>query len=396
MDQTRDLSGQQFYRLTRLYPPPEFVKKADIAALCGEADMAPDAYGDPIHRMYPCHSQAATWTSMTFFLDKKAEHKPKDAEVIEQRILRFADYHGIPNAISDLQKKASSLTKEGEVTLSDEDFALVFTEGTDKQRHFPLRNSKEVKTAAAYLHKHRDYFPYLLRRDFADRVLNKAAQYGASLGDTNDYIERQAGHGACATKTAVDMLRDRVKAAQKGPGPFSDIQKQLLVLADMFEQHPSKLREPGVRVKLANVVDDYDRATGLYRDYGEKLLRPEDTLFELTREKMASVLKDHCSTTTGNIYKLADVERIKIDDVRDNLGDELADALKSVGPFVDSEKAAEIIPTMDRGLAETFDQLMISRGVRPMAKEASAEHVGLSRSYLRELAEDHLRHEAGA
>jgi hypothetical protein len=396
MDQTRDLSGQQFYRLTRLYPPPEFVKKADVTALCGDSDMPPDAYGDPIHRMYPCHSQAATWASMAFFLDKKAEHKPKDAEVIEQRIIRFADYHGIPNAIDELQKKASSLTKEGEVTLSDEDFALVFTEGTDKQRHFPLRNTKEVKTASAYLYKHRDFFPYNLRRDFADRVLQKAAQYGAALGETSDYIERQAGHGACATKTAVDMLRDRVKAAQKGPGPFSDVQKQLLVLADMFEQHPSRLREPGVRVKLASVVDDYDRATGVYRDYGNKLLRPEDVLFELTSEKMASVIRDHCSTTTGMIYKLADVEKLRIDDVRDNLGSELADALKTVGPFVDGEKAAEIIPTMDRGLAEMFDQLMISHGNRPMAKEASAESLGLSRSYLQELAGDHLRQEGKA
>ena len=396
MDQTRDLSGQQFYRLTRLFPPPEFVKKADISALCGDADMAPDAYGDPIHRMYPCHTQAATWTSMAFFLDKKAELKPKDAEIVEQRIIRFADYHGIPNAVEELQKKVASFTKEGEVTLSDEDFALVFTEGTDKQRHFPLRNAKEVKTAAAYLHKHRDYFPFVLRRDFADRVLQKAAQFGASLSDNNDYIERQAGHGACATKVAVEMLRDRVKAAQKGPGPFNDLQKQLLVLADMFEQHPSKLREPGVRVKLATVVDDYDRATGIYREYGERLVRPEDVLFEMTREKMASVVNEHCSTTTGNIYKLADVEKLSIDDVRDNLGNELADALKSVGMFVDSEKAAEIIPTMDRGLAEMFDQLMASRGIRPTAKEASAESLGLSHQHLRELAEFHLRQVAKA
>ena len=393
MDQTRDLSGQQFFRLTRLYPPPEFVKKADVTALCGDADMAPDAYGDPIHRMYPCHSQAATWTSMAFFLDKKAELKPKDAEVIEQRITRFADYHGIPNAIQQLQKQASSLTKEGEVILSDEDFAIVFTEGTEKQRHFPLRNTKEVKTAAAYLYKHRDYFPYNLRRDFADRVLQKSGQYRAGLGEHGDYIERQAGYGACSTKVAVDMLRDRVKAAQKGPGPFSDIQKQLSVLADMFEQHPSKLREPGIRVKLAGIVDDYDRSTGLCHDYGERLPRAEDVLFELTREKMASVIREHCSTTTGNIYKLADMERLPIAAVRDNLGNDLADALKSVGNFVDSEKAAEIIPTMDRGLAETFDQLMMSRGIRPMAKEASAESMGLSHSYLRELAADHLRHE---
>ena len=391
MDQTRDLSGQQLYRLTRVFPPPEFVKKADATTLCGEGEMPPDVYGDPVHRLFPCHSQAATWASMAFFMDKKAELKPKDAEIIEQRILRFADYHGIHNTIDELRQKAASAAKEGEMALTDEDYALVFTEGTDKQRHFPLRNSKEVKTAAAYLHKHRDYFPYILRRDFADRVLQKSAQFGADLGEFGDFVERLAGHGACATKTAVDMLRDRVKAAQVGAGPFSDLQRELLRLADMFEQYPSRLREPGIRVKLASVVDDYDKATGLCNNYGQYLIRPEDVLFELTREKMASVVSDHCSTTTGHIYKLADIERLPVDEIRNNLGDELADALKSVGPFVDSEKAAEVIPTMDRGIAELFDQLLYSRGITPVAKEASAESVGISRSYLRELAVDHLK-----
>lgn len=389
MDQSRDLSGQQLHRLTQLYSPPEFVKKADVEALCGNSDLPPDAYGDPIYRTFPCHSQAATWASMAFFIDKKASLKPKDAELIEQRILRFADYHGISNSVKELCQKAATFAKEGESALSDEDYALVFTEGTNKQRHFPLRNPAEVKVAAAYLQTHRDYFPYNLRRDFADKILQKAAEYGTGLGDHTDLIERLAGHGACAAKTAVAMLRDRVKAAQQGPGAHSDLQKELLRLADMFEQHPSKLREPSIRVKLAAVVDDYDRATGICHNYGQYLLRPEDTLFELTREKMASVVRDHCSTITGNIYKLADLERLRLDDIRDHLGDDLAAALKSVGVYVNSEKAAEVIPTMDRGMAEIFDNLMHAKGIQPIAKEASASVMGISHSHLKSLVEDH-------
>jgi hypothetical protein len=391
MDQSNDLSGQQLHRLTKLYVAPEFVKKADINSLCGEPDMSQDLYGDPIHKLYPCHSQTATWASMAFFLDKKAELKPNDAELIEQRIVRFADYHGIQHAINDLTKKAADNVTGTEAELPDDIFALVLTDSVDKRRHFPMRNAKEVKTAAAYLDKNRDYFPYNLRRDYADRVLQKSAQYGANLGEHVDFIERQAGHGACATKTAVCMLRDRVKAAQKGPGSMTELQTNMLQLADMFEQHPSKLREPGVRVKLASVVDDFDRATGLYRDYGEWLQRPEDVLFELTREKMASVVKDHCSTTTGNIYKLADVERLRIDDVRDQLGEEFADALKGIGAYVDSEKAAEVIPTMDRAFAELFDRLMAGKGAHPIAKEASAESIGLSRGYLMDLAKEYRK-----
>jgi hypothetical protein len=388
MDQTRDLSGQQLHRFATLYEAPDFVKKADVGALCGDPDMPSDVYGDPVHRIFPCHSQAATWASAAFFLTKRADLKPKDAEIIDQRIQRFAEYHGITRTINALRQKVASNVKNPLTDLSDEDFALVFVEGNDKRRHYPLRNAQEVKAAADYLMKHRDSFPYQLRRDFADKVLQKAAAYGVNLGEQTSYIERQAGYGACSTKVAVNMLKDRVRAAQKGPGQMTEMQQELLKLANMFERYPSKLREPGIRVKLAAVVDAYDRATGLNNSYGEWLQRPEDVLFELTNEKMASVVKDYCATITGNIYKLADLERIRTDDVRNYVGDDFADAVAGRDNYIDSEKAAAVIPTMDRGAAELFDQLMRELGIHPIAKEASADYLGLSRDYLRYLAND--------
>src|SRR5262245_32358894 len=105
MDQTRDLSGQQLHRFNRLYGAPDFVKQADVSALCGDTDLPPDVYGDPVHRIFPCHTAAATWASMAFFLNKKAELHEKDAEAIDHRIQHYAKYHGITNAISTLRQK---------------------------------------------------------------------------------------------------------------------------------------------------------------------------------------------------------------------------------------------------------------------------------------------------
>jgi hypothetical protein len=390
LDQTHDLSGQQLYRFEKLYEAPAFVKNADITTLCGES-LPPDNYADPVNHLFPCHTPAATWASTAFFLEKKSQLNRKDVPIIETRLKQFATYHQISQAIDKLHEKVAAVNTGDSLTkLSDDDFALVVTTNNSKYRDYPLRNSSEVKKAADYLAKYRDVFPYPVRRDFADRVLQKAAAFGAELGEQHDYITRQAGYGACATKTAVAMLRERVSASQNGPGELSDAQKEMLKLAQLLERKPSKLREPGMRVKLAHVVDDFDRNTKLNRSYGSRLQRPEDVLFELTQEKMAAAAAEHCSTITGNIYKLADIERINIATAREVLGDDFVAAVSN-GRFVDSEKAAAIIPTMDRGSAELFDKMMAEIGAMPLAKEASSRQSGLSRSYLMTLAEDHKK-----
>lgn len=388
MDQTRDLSGQQQNRLTQLFSTPDFVKAADAAAICGEPDMDRDLFADPVHGLYPCHTPAATWTSTAFFLTKRAEFRPGDAEAIDQRLHAYAKYHCIGHLINTLRKEAATPPPDLEAGLNDDDYALVLNETSGTRRHYPLRNSLEVKKAAEYLQQNRDFLPYNLRREFADKVLQKAAAFGADLGVSKDLVDRTAGYGACATKTAVAMLRDRVKAASHGPGGLSPIQTELLGLASKFELYPSKLRDPGIRVKLAAVVDDFDRAHGLTSQYGTQLLRPEDVIFEFTQEKAASVAADHVANpATGAIYKLADLERVRTENVRQHMGDDLANAIGGLRGYLDSEKAAEVIPTLDRGFAERFDRLLSAHGIMPVAKEASAETLGHSNAYLRELAE---------
>lgn len=385
MDQTQDVSGQRLYRLTHLYGLPEFVKSASVKDLCGDEQLPSHVYGDPRRRLFPCHTQAACWTSAAFFLDKQAEFRG-DAPLIWDRILHCATVFGINKAVEDLKEKVAANVPAPEADLADEDFALVsgHPDGTS-ERHYPLRNPLEVKAAADYLAAHRDAFPYEIRREFADRVLQKAAQLGVALPD-EDFIVKQAGHGACTAKEAAELLLGRFHATRLGPGPTNDLQKGILKLAQMVAQCPSKIREPGMRVKLARTVDDFDRAAGLVGQYGPALPRPEDVLFGLTREKMAAVAKDHTHTITGHIYKLADLERVRMDDIRDLMGEDFARELTSDGLRLDSEKAAAIVPTLPRGDAELFDRLMEGVGVKPIAKEASAYSTGISREYLRLLA----------
>ena len=393
MDQTLDLSGQQLYRLTRLYPPPDFVKRASTEELCGD-DLPPEAYGDPRRKLFPGHTAAATWTSMAFLLDKQAEMRPLDAEMINERIMRCGVLHGITKELDALKKQAAEGKRipEDLATLSDDDFGLV----VGNSRHCPLRNPQEVKEASAYLFKHRDQLPFELRRAFADKILAKQAAFGVTLGqEMNAYVEKQAGYGACTAKEAATLIRNRVHATSNF-GPRTELQQEMLKLAELIETRPSQLRAPGMRVKVAAVVDHFDREMKLVGHYGPDFPRVEDVIFDLTREKVAEAAREHCSTVTGNIYALRDLERLKLAEVRDYFGDEFADRMTSDGIHVDSEKAAQLLPTLPRNDISHLERLMNDLGIKPMAKEASSQAIGISHKYLQELAENRRRALAGS
>lgn len=384
MDQSRDLSGRERYRLAELLDAPEFVKQAEEADLCGDDSVQTEAYADPVHRLYPCHTPAATWASTAFFLDKRASFNQRDAVYIGDRLAHYAKYHGIERTIKSLCDKYAAANQLPEEVLSDDDYALVVDNGKEVIKRYPMRNASEVKAAAAYLHTHRDSFIYPVRRDWADKVLQKAAVLGVNLAEHGDYVERQAGNGYCTAKTAVDMIMDRVNASRKGPGDLSELQRGMVDLAEKLALTPARIHAPGIRVKLASVIDEFDRATGIWRGYGDKLQRVEDVLFDLTTEKMASAVKDHVSTITGSIYAAADLEKISFDQLSLYLGDDIAAAISHNGKL-NVEKAAAIMPTLDRGVAQLFDQMMEAAGLQPAAKEAGAGY-GLSNDYLLKMA----------
>jgi hypothetical protein len=389
MDQSRDISGRERYRLSELLDAPEFVKRASGDDLCGDEHTPPDAYAYPPRSLFACHTPAATWMSTAFFLDKKAHLDPRDVTFIDDRLQHYAKYHKITNAINELRTKFAASQEVSEESLDDDDYAMVVYDRGIRNRQYTLRNSLEVKAAAAYLHKHRDSFPFDIRLSWADKVLQKAAAYGTTLGEHNDYIERQSGNGHCTVKEAIDLIRGRVAATRQGGGPLTELQTGMVELADMLHNNPSTLYKPGMRVKLASVIDGFDRATGLNHQYGDIVRRPEDVLFELTTEKMAKVVNEHVSTTTGNIYHITDLEKLGAGDVRKYMGDEFVDEISSDGR-IDIEKAAAIVPTLDRGLAVWFDELMQATGVNPVAKEAG-DGYGFSHDYLLAMAAERRR-----
>lgn len=371
LDHAHDVSGRETHRLTSLYDAPDFVKSASAERLNGDDTLPRHLYADQHHKLYPCHTAAATWMSALFFNDKRAEFKNPTAVDIAERIKTAATYFGIRGLVDELETKIAAANDTDINKLPDSEFAIVWESSAGKVRHWPLRNASEVKFAAAHFKAHRDGFTFEDRYIIANKILEKAAQHNADTSEAEGALELAAGLGNCAAKVASQMLKDRVRLAQRR---YSDLAGELSKLADVIDQNPGRVHEVGTRLKLASAVDAFDRNTHLDRLYDEGgLPRPEEVLFAVTEKVARDFMAQHVETTTGNVYSLDDLEKLAVEDVRAHLGDDFADAVSSGGVFIDRDKLAAIVPTLDRGMAATLDRLMEEKSAGAVLKQAAAD-----------------------
>lgn len=384
MDQVHDTNGQDLYRIVKLYDPPQFVKSASDNELCGDV-MPSHVYADPRRKLFPCHTPAATWTSWAFFLEKQGNFSPEDARSVRERLERFTTIHGIEDHIARLREKFAWMQKHSTEDLSDDDFALVIPVEREIRRMYPLRNEQEIKAAAEYLFQFRNRIPYPQRQQMASRILDKAEKKAVFHLPQREMLEQTAGRGFCLASECASLLRNRVRAVD-GPGKKSLLQHELLKLAREVEANPSITRNPNFLYKIACAVDLFDWSFGLNQQYGPSFPPVEDVLFSLSTQKMAKVLSEHVETVNGSVYRLSDLEKIRLRDVEDALGSDIADAMSGDGLTVDIQKAAEVLPTLPRGDAEIFDSIAESCGVFPAGKEAKAQAIDISFKNLKKLA----------
>lgn len=387
MDHVHDASGRETHRLTTLFAPPDFVKNASAEQLQPSPDMPRHVYADMRGKTYPCHTPAATWMSALFFTDKAAKLNKTAADVsaIQSRIHDAARYFGILGQVLALEEKAAADKTQTVQQLPDDDFAIVWVgENGSKERHWPLRNATEVKFAAAHFAKFRDDFVFADRHVIAEKILEKAAAYDADISEQVHILSLSAGHGACAAKVASDMLRERAVMVRRSNAAAG---QELAKLADAVDANPETARTQNMRLKLAEAVDAFDRENKLERLYGDGgLERPEEVLFAVTEKAARDFMSNNVETTTGNVYAIDDLEKLAVEDVRNWLGDEFADAVSAGGVYMDRDKLAAIVPTLDRGMAGMLDRLMQEKKIAAVVQTKAASDL-LPLEKLYELAQ---------
>jgi hypothetical protein len=393
LDHTQDLTGSEQHRLTNIYSPPAFVKAANHEQLYGDRDKLPShVYADPLRRLYPLHSKAATWMSALFFLDKKAEFNQEQCNRYERKINEVAAHFGIAGELATL--KAAMAKDDGNdlARLPDAQFALVWQSEAGKERHYPLRNRAEVKTASEWFTKHRDQFVFADRRQIASKILDRADELAAGVSDLT-MLTKTAGRGVSSREQIIQMLEKRAGMVAT---TYPDLAGVMREMANTLKQQPLTLADSETRLKLASQIDQFDRFTRLNRLYDAGgLERPEEGMYQVTEKDASQFLSEHVSTTTGNIYEKSALEKLSLDQIRQWMGQEVADAVSAGGLYIDSEKLADVVTTLPRGDAAMFDRMASAAGIQPFAVEKAAEATGPAPDEVAGLAELYEQQIAG-
>jgi len=384
LDQSRDLNGREAYRLDALYGTPEFVKNASLSDRCGDGSMKPHLYADQLHRLYPTHTAAATYTSAMFFFDKQASFAGPVSEEIERRLLAAADFRGIGAPVRALRDKIAQAGKEESAPLPDEDFAFIGV-GRDgnKERRLPLRGKEETVKAAEWVVQYRHALDYRDRQKIASRVLEKARVHGVELGAHGETLERIAGLGICTAKTAAEVLRSRAKIARRSQA--ARIGEEFEKSADAILAHPHHTHSSEFMQGLAEVIDRFDRVTGIHRNYGGALLPPEDALFTVNI-KTATAAVESAVAIDGKIFAKDDLAKITTKDARAYLGDEFAAQVDDGAFHIDPEKVAELVPSLTRPDRAAFGDMAAAAGIHPFGKQAGARAVRMNQAAMIALA----------
>lgn len=365
LDQATDTGGHELYRLTQLYDLPEYVKTASDSDRMGTNITPTNAYADYRRpRRFPCHTKAATLTSWAFFLQQRGKMHSKEAQGIEHRLQQMANFHHIEDDVQKLLQKHAALSVDSLSLLPDSAFAVVRTDenGATTERHYPLRHGAEVKAAADWLLQYRDSFPFRERVTIAEKILEKAAEFGVNLGEQYDVLERQAGHGWCTAQDAAALIRGRALLTSAD----SDFRAQLGKLAATTEKQAEYTMYGNNLADLGELIDNFDKLARV--KYSEHLPRPEDILYRIPY-KAAEELRDSiCSTLTGSVYDQQQFEKLSISAIRDLFGRAVADEVFN-GLGVDGEKFAAVAKTFPRPDAEMLDGLMAEIGQQPIARE---------------------------
>lgn len=390
--------GLEIFRLSQLHKFPDFVKKGKAdESLVVPSSVGVACYADEDNRQFPCHTKASAFLSYLFYTEKQAEFHPKERAKIVAALEKWAKVWNIGRECKAVaEKHAADLAA---ATLPDSDYAYVWA-GQDgrRDRQYPLRSAAEVKAAAEWLHQYRDHFAYDDRRVIATRVLEKAAEFGAAIGEHVDFLERQAGRGVCDPAAVVALIEKRARfvpghvgvTADASGNPTGGLRNHFLKMAATVREAGRLALQPDMLVKLASTLCALDRQLGLTAKYAEGLERPEDVIFSVTFTKAAADVAAHVPTTSGNVYEKAAFRKLALADVRALFGDEFAGMVGTPLGEVDVEKMAEQVPTLPRPDAQLLENLLSESGIAPVMRKSASAPQGLGSDLMAKIAASYV------
>lgn len=370
LDQVATDGLQQLVQLAELYPFPDFVKNAECDAM--RDANCPLAYCADIRAggQFPCNSPAAALVSYTFFLNKEAAVNKKARDLIRERFNGFFRDWGVQKAAQAIERAHQRLLTQQPTP--DDAFGLVRVVDGVKERQYPLRNALETKTAADWFVSNlatlRDVYDRDTRRQWSQRILNKAATQGVKLAAAVDRkLRASAQDGFQLPSVLQQQIAIRPKLAHRVE---PEVAQQLRELSQVIADQPRKLLHESLAEKVADVLEEFDRTHGLANKYDETLLPPDEAVFGVSIKEASDLVDNHCATLSGAVYKKSAFASLPFNELREAFGDDVAESVRK-GLYVDPEKMAELAVTLPLPDAKLLDALMSRAGVSPVEKHAA-------------------------
>lgn len=343
----RSITDRDLYRFSLLYELPEFVKAATMPELLGDESCEDVDFADRAGRTYATHTKAAAWVSCAHFLDHNECYPESQRQLVESRLDQAAGLFGIRQQIRSLREKHASLQIPHEEPIGDSHYGWLVKDASGRviERRLRLINPDEIKVASSWLLEHRDRFVFADRMKIARRIVASASELATPLGDEEEQLYKIAGYGAAGLATVLPAIMHRVSLLRQRHGEAAE---SLRKLAETIQDTPAALRYPGRQIKLANVLDQLDRDLGLQQAYRtESLVRPEDAVFAVTEKAAREFLAAHIELPSGEVYRRDDLDGLQVSELRERLGDTLANGSTSDGLTVDAEKFAATVTSAD-------------------------------------------------
>jgi hypothetical protein len=368
MDQSRDRLDECLYRIVSLHNPPEYVKSASEADLKADALTSGHLFAEPTTRAYPAHTRAAAWLSAAYLCEKRGELDPAQFARIEKRLTDFAGFWEIDEDLAALRASYAPIEKDAAADMAVGDIEIIVNGET--HRVCPVRNEWEFKAATDWLQEHEDKLPPDQRRVIAQGLQGRAHAQFHSLPVKQPLLYRLAGDGACTPKQAAQLVAERIDRAESTKR--KSLARDLVKLACELDKAALEDMTPETLHKLEDYLVTVDREIGLEPFYDKSASRPRDVLYAIDQPTIEKFASAHVRTTTGTLYHVADFEKLSLDQLREHLGEELAEAATDDGCLVDTVKLAELVETLPRGDAQIFDDLCAGLGIALVSKRACA------------------------
>ena len=370
IDQSTDITSQMRHVIQKLHTVPEFVKKASDNDQFGDPEtLQTHVYADPSKRTFPCHTKAATWVSAAYFAHQQSQYAEGQREFVKERLTKTAQFFGIGQLVDALFKEAAAVNSYEDAVTPDSAYALTWTDTAgNPQRKYPLRNPSEIKVAAEWFNDNWSQFDFDMRHSMARKLFTKMAEYSVTIDDTSQ-IERSAGFGYCEKSAMTRAWEKRAVISRK---QYPEYANQAEAVAAALAVSDIDMRDFDLRTKMASSMDDFDNQTMLRKYYGESIDWPENTLFAITEKIASDFLNDHVMTTTGSVYKQADLRKLTSGDLQDWMGTDFMQ--KCGGVITDHRTLTEVLPALSKVDAQLFDKLAAAKGIKTSARDTAADN----------------------